>query len=80
MATSKKKKGTHHTIKPGDTVTVAPEVAEILQPEGKRQGVVLRPSVIEALLVADSGKNHSAVTDVCNQIREIAEKQGYTQF
>ena len=37
-------------------------------------------AVIEALLVANSQSNKTAADDVCNQIREIAEQQGWAQF
>ena len=43
-------------------------------------GIVIRPSVLEALLVAVSSSDHRAAGDVANQMREIAEQQGYTKF
>lgn len=52
------------------------------KPEKKeeKKGILIDPKVIEALLVAEGTSNRTAVNDVCNQIREIAEKQGYAKF
>ena len=61
------------------TVKRAPKKAE-KGPDEPRPGIVLRPSVVEALLVAVSSSDSRAAVDVANQIREIAEQQGYSQF
>jgi len=82
MAKQKKEAPKTHRLKlvTGETVDISIATVEALAPEGKRQGIVIRPSVIEALLVANSQGNRVAENAICAQIREMAEKQGYTEF